>query len=210
MKFLITIAMVAFSFSSFADSILCRTDIGGNILSPKSKLLCTVNALGAVSYEVRVNNKVQWTGKLKKNIENQNFVTSEKKVGGKSAEYKVFLINAAGAKSLTYIKNPNFEESYTFDLTPVTGSCVYDIGGNFFKKKTKVLCSVIGKGVVGYEIKVNNSVQWNGKLNPTLDMQDFKTSEKTVGGSSVSYVVYAIDNLGYKTLISEQYPPKTK
>jgi hypothetical protein len=134
----------------------------------------------------------------------RNYSTDKKKVGGSFAEYKIFVINNKGERKLAYLKNQTTEENFEFDLTQITGSCIYDIGGNFFNPKTKVNCSIFGVGAKSYEIKVNNITKWNGQLDETLEKQDIWAAQNKVGGHAVDYQVYIIEKDGSRTLVSEQ------
>lgn len=204
MKLILTLFATLISSSVFADSLSCQTSVGGNIFRPNTEILCSLNGAGAVRYEVTVNGSLKWTGALNKTLDYQDFRTNAERVGGLMSEYKVYVVNDKGEKKLGYLKNQTTEQTFDFDLTQVTASCLYSIGGNVFRPNTEVHCSVYGVGANSYEIKVNDVTKWVGNLNSTLDSQDFVAGAQRVGGAAVDYKVFVIEKNGTRTLVSEQ------
>ena len=86
--------------------------------------------------------------------------------------------------------------------SPITASCGLDVGGNFLRPKSKISCSIYGRGAVSYEIQVGHSIEWQGSLRPHKNSQSFSTDKKRVGGHGVSYFVYVRTQRGQRILVS--------
>ena len=87
----------------------------------------------------------------------------------------------------------------------ISGSCSFNVGGNFFSPDTHIKCSIYGIGAVAYEVNVKgrsrDKITFKGKLNPALTSQDFTTADEQVGGKMVTYEIFVFNQTGNKQLI---------
>lgn len=82
-------------------SASCQVNISGNF-SARSSVACAVYGRGASRYEILVDSRLVWQGRLDTYSQSQRLQTDTRNVGGYQSRYDVYVVTQNGQRQLVY------------------------------------------------------------------------------------------------------------